>query len=139
MSSHSSSLNGEVDCDWAGVMNKLEAVKVLETRLAAIEREHHDELAGEDTRSETDARAEAKALAAVYDFLKDCKISHRQSLLRILERYLRRKSSIERGDAPIIQGVEGMQRNGLGDYQTGERRLGGKPCLAALLGLSFWR
>jgi hypothetical protein len=90
-------------------MNKLEAVKVLETRLAAIEREHHDELAGEDTRSETDARAEAKALAAVYDFLKDCKIPHRQSLLRILERYLRRKSSIERGDAPIIQGVEGSR------------------------------
>ena len=51
--SHSSSLNGEVDRDWAGVMNKLEAVKVLETRLAAIEREHHDELA------DTDARAEA--------------------------------------------------------------------------------
>ena len=53
MPSHSSSLNGEVDRDWAGVMNKLEAVKVLETRLAAIEREHHDELA------DTDARAEA--------------------------------------------------------------------------------
>lgn len=87
-------------------MNKLEAIKVLETRLAAIERERDDELAGEDTRSETDAMAEAKALAATYDFLKDCKIAHRQSLLRILERYLRRKSSIERGDAPIIQGVE---------------------------------
>ncbi|MGH9693220.1 MAG: hypothetical protein ACRD5Z_03680 [Bryobacteraceae bacterium] len=86
-------------------MNKLEAVKVLETRLAAIEQEHHVELAGEDARSETDARAEAKALAAVYDFLKDRKIPHRQALLRILERYLRRKSSIERGDAPIIQGV----------------------------------
>ena len=111
-------------------MNKLEAVKVLETSLAAIEREHHDELAGEDTRSETDARAEAKALAAVYDFLKDCKISHRQSLLRILERYLRRKSSIERGDAPIVQGVEGSREMELGDYQTGERRLGGQtlPC-----------
>ena len=91
-------------------MNKLEAIKVLETRLAAIEREQHDELAGEDTRSDTDARAEAKALAALYDFLKDCKIiPHRQSLLRILERYLRRKSSIERGDAPIIQGVEGSR------------------------------
>ena len=109
MSSHSSSLNVEVDRDWAGVMNKLEAIKVLETRLAAIEREHHYELAGEDTMSDTDARAEAKALAAVYDFLKDCKIPHRQSLLRILERYLRRKSSIERGDAPIIQSVEGSR------------------------------
>jgi hypothetical protein len=46
----------------------------LETRLAAIELEHHDELAGEDTRSDTDARAEAKALAAVYDFLRDYRI-----------------------------------------------------------------
>ena len=90
-------------------MHKLEAIKFLEARLAAIERQHHDELANEDNRSEADARAEAKALAAVYDFLKDCKISHRQSLLRILERYLRRKSSTGRGDAPIIQGVEGSR------------------------------
>jgi hypothetical protein len=103
------SLNGEVDRDLADVMNKLEAVKVLETRLAAIEREHHDELAGEEASREADARAEAKALAAAYDFLKDCKISHRQSLLRVLERYLRRKSSIEQGAAPIIQGVEGSR------------------------------
>ena len=120
-------------------MNKLEAVKVLETRLAAIEREHHDELAGEDTRSETDARAEAKALAAVYDFLKDCNISHRQSLLRILERYLRRKFEHRTRRCSYHPGRRRKQRNGLGDYQTGERRLGGKPCLAALLGLSFWR
>jgi hypothetical protein len=73
------------------MMHKLEAIKFLEARLADIEREHYDELASEDTRNEADARAEAKALAAVYDFLKDCKISHRQSLLRILERYVRRK------------------------------------------------
>src|SRR6476469_1324998 len=91
----------------AVVMHKLEALKFLEARLAAIEREHDDELASEDTRSEADARAEAKALAATYDFLKDCKIPHRQALLRVLERYLRRKSSAGRGDAPIIQGVEG--------------------------------
>ena len=75
------------------VMRKLEAIKFLEERLAAIEREYYDELASENTRGEAGARAEAKALAAVYDFLKYCKISHRQSLLRILERYLRRKSS----------------------------------------------
>jgi hypothetical protein len=80
----------------AVVMHKLEAIKFLEARLAAIEREHADELASEDTRSDADSRAEAKALAAIYDFLKDCKISQRQSLLRILERYLRRKSSTER-------------------------------------------
>ena len=83
-------------------MLKLEAIKFLEARLAGIEQEHSDELASEDTRSEVDARAEAKALAAVYDFLMDCKISHRQSLLRILESYLRRKSSAGREDAPII-------------------------------------
>jgi hypothetical protein len=106
--SYSASFSGEVARDRVGVMDKLEAIKVLETRMAAIEREHDDELAGADTRSDTDAR-EAKALAATYDFLKDCKIAHRQSLLRILERYLRRKSSIERGDAPIIQGVEGSR------------------------------
>jgi hypothetical protein len=91
----------------AVVMHKLEAIKFLEARLAAIEREHNDELASEGTRSEADARAEAKTLAATYDFLKDCKIPHRQSLFRVLERYLRRKSSAGRGDAPIIQGVEG--------------------------------
>jgi len=103
-------------------MNKLEAVKVLETRLAAIEREHDDELAGEDTRSETDARAEAKALAAAYDFLKDCKISHRQSLLRILERYLRRKSSIEQGEAPIVQGGEGSREEGSREMDSATMR-----------------
>jgi hypothetical protein len=97
----------------AVVMHKLEAIKFLEAGLAAIERQHHDELASENTRSEADARAEAKALAAVYDFLKDCKISHRQSLIRILERYLRRKSSAGRGDAPIIQGVEGSRGTSL--------------------------
>ena len=96
----------------AVAMHKLEAIKFLEARLAAIEQEYHDELANEDTRSEADARAEAKALAALYDFLKECKISHRQSLLRILERYLRRKSSTGRGDAPIIQGVEGSSGMG---------------------------
>ena len=57
-------------------MHKLEAIKFLEARLAAIERDHNDELASEGTRSEADARAEAKALAATYDFLKDCKIPH---------------------------------------------------------------
>ena len=96
----------------AVVMHKLEAIKFLEARLAGIEQEHNDELANEDTRSEADARAEAKALAALYDFLKECKISHRQSLLRILERYLRRKSSTGRGDALPIQNVEGSSGAG---------------------------
>ena len=91
-------------------MHKLEAIKVLEAKLAAIEREHHAEFAGdEDMRDQTDAKAEARALAAVFDFLKDCKISHRDSLLRILERYLRRKSTAGRGrDAPATQGAKGI-------------------------------
>ena len=91
-------------------MHKLEAIKILEAKLAAIEQEHHAEFAGdEDMRDQTDAKAEARALAAVFDFLKDCKISHRDSLLRILERYLRRKSIAGRGrDTPAMQGAKGI-------------------------------
>jgi len=91
-------------------MHKLEAIRILEAKLAAFEREHHAEFASdEDMRDQTDAKAEAKALAAVFDFLKDCKISHRDSLLRILERYLRRKSTAGRGrDAPAMQGAKGI-------------------------------
>ena len=92
------------------MMHKLEAIKVLDTKLAAIEQEHHAEFAGdEDMRNQADAKAEAKALGAVFDFLKDCKISHRDSLLRILERYLRRKSTAGRGrDAPATQGAKAI-------------------------------
>jgi hypothetical protein len=91
-------------------MHKLEAIKILEVKLAAIEQEHHAEFAGnEDMMDQADAKAEAKALAAVFDFLKDCKISHRDSLLRILERYLRRKPTAGRGrDAPATQGAKGI-------------------------------
>jgi hypothetical protein len=88
-------------------MHKLEAIKILESKLAAIEQEHHAEFAGdENIMDQADAKAEAKALAAVFDFLRDCKISHRDSLLRILEHYLRRKSSggLKR-EAPIMEGA----------------------------------
>ena len=75
-------------------MHKLEALQVLKTKLAAIEQEHHTECAdNEQAREPIDAKAEASALAAVFDFLRDCKISHTDSLLRILERYLRQKSN----------------------------------------------
>jgi hypothetical protein len=74
-------------------MNKSEALRILEAKLASIEREHDAELSDdEDDREPIDAKAEARTLAAVFDFLRDCKISHTASLLRILERYLRRKS-----------------------------------------------
>jgi hypothetical protein len=91
-------------------MHKLEAIKILEAKLAAIEREHRTEFAGdEDMRDQAESTAEAKALAALFDFLKDCKIIHSDSLLRILERYLRRKSTAGRGhDAPAIQGAKSI-------------------------------
>ena len=75
-------------------MHKLEALRILEVKLAAIEQEHRAELAdSEGAREQIDAKAEARMLAAVFDFLRDCKISHTASLLRILERYLRPKSN----------------------------------------------
>ena len=75
-------------------MHKLEALRILEVKLAAIEQEHRAELAdSEGAREPIDAKAEARTLAAVFDFLRDCKISHTVSLLRILERYLRPKSN----------------------------------------------
>ena len=78
----------------ADVMHKLEALQILKTKLAAIEQEHHAECAdNEQARESIDAKAEARALAAVFDFLRDCKISHTDSLLRILERYLRPNSN----------------------------------------------
>jgi hypothetical protein len=74
-----------------GVMKKLEALQILEAKLGAVEQEHRAEFAGNnDTLGQADAKAEAKALAAVFDFLRDCKISQTDSLLRILERYLRK-------------------------------------------------
>ena len=62
-------------------MHKLEALRILEVKLAAIEQEHRAELAdSEGAREPIDAKAEARALAAVFDFLRDCKISHTDSL-----------------------------------------------------------
>jgi hypothetical protein len=74
-------------------MHKLEALRILEVKLAAIEQEHRAELAdSEGAREPIDAKAEARSLARVFDFLRDCKI-HTASLLRVLERYLRPKSN----------------------------------------------
>ena len=40
------------------MMHKLEAIKILEAKLAAIQREHHAEFASdEDMRDQTDAKA----------------------------------------------------------------------------------
>lgn len=51
-------------------MHRLEALRILEAKLAAIEEEHHAEFAeNEDLREPIDAKAEARALAAVFDLL----------------------------------------------------------------------
>jgi hypothetical protein len=72
------------------VMHKLEAMRILEAKLKSIQEERHAELAeSEDLRSAIDAKAEAQALSAVFDFLKTCKIAPSNSLLRIFRRYLR--------------------------------------------------
>jgi hypothetical protein len=79
------------------VMKERERLWALEAKLAIVEQDRHGELAeNEGDREPIDAKAEARALAAVFDFLRDCKISHTDSLLRILERYLRPKASQQR-------------------------------------------
>lgn len=71
-------------------MQKLEALRLLEVKLTAIEQDHETELeAKEDLRDEIDARAEARALTAVLDFLENCKVKPSASLLRLFRRYLR--------------------------------------------------
>jgi hypothetical protein len=77
----------------------LEALRLLEAKLATIEQDHETELAqNEDLREEVDARAEARALTAVFDFLENCKITPTDSLLRMFRRYLR-----SAGHQPIVQ------------------------------------
>jgi len=71
-------------------MQTLEALGILKAKLAAIDQEHDAEVANSDApREAIDAKAEAQALSAVFDFLKDCKIALPDSLLRIFRRYLR--------------------------------------------------
>jgi hypothetical protein len=79
-------------------MHRLQALRILEAKLRSIEEERHAELAeNEDLREAIDAKAEAQALTAVFDFLKNCKIAPSDSLLRIFKRYLR----ISRTQTPI--------------------------------------
>jgi hypothetical protein len=77
-------------CCVVAVMQKLEALRLLEAKLATVEQDHEAELArNEDLREEVDARAEARALTAVFDFLENCRITPTDSLLRLFRRYLR--------------------------------------------------
>ena len=72
------------------VMHKLEALLILEAKLKSVEEERQVELAeNENLRDTIDAKAEARALSAVLEYLKSCKIVPSNSLLRIFKRYLR--------------------------------------------------
>jgi hypothetical protein len=71
-------------------MQTLDAVRILKNRLAAIDQEHDAEFAVQESEREAlDSKAEAQALSAIFDFLKECKITLPDSLLRIFNRYLR--------------------------------------------------
>jgi hypothetical protein len=71
-------------------MRKEDALKILQAKLAEIEQDHDLELGGQDEpREPVDAKAEARALTAIFDFLEHCKIVPTESLLRVFRRYLR--------------------------------------------------
>jgi hypothetical protein len=79
----------EAKCCVVAVMQRLEALRLLEVKLAAIEQDHEAELAeNEDLREQVDAKAEARALTAIFDFLQNCKLAPTDSLLRVFRRYL---------------------------------------------------
>jgi hypothetical protein len=70
-------------------MRKEDALKILQAKLAEIEQDHDLELEGEEEpREPIDAKAEARALTAIFDFLQNCKIAPTESLLRVFRRYL---------------------------------------------------
>jgi hypothetical protein len=81
---------GSAGTAWVDAMQTVEALQILKIKLAAIDQEHDAECAEHEAQREAiDAKAEAQALSAVFDFLKDCKIALPHSLLRIFRRYLR--------------------------------------------------
>jgi hypothetical protein len=74
-------------------MRKEDALKILQAKLAEIEQDHDLELEDQDEpREPVDAKAEARALTAIFDFLQHCKIVPTESLLRVFRRYLRTKT-----------------------------------------------
>jgi hypothetical protein len=53
-------------------MQTVEALRILKTRLAEIDQDHDAEFAVRDSHREAiDAKAEAQALSAIFDFLKE--------------------------------------------------------------------
>jgi len=79
-------------------MQRLEALRLLEAKLATIEQDREAELTQGGLRDEVDARAEARALGAVFDFLEHCKLAPTGSLLRLFKRYLRGAKGEERAE-----------------------------------------
>jgi hypothetical protein len=68
---------------------KEDALKILQAKLAEIEQDHDLELEDEDEpREPINAKAEARTVTAIFDFLQDCKIVPTESLLRVFRRYL---------------------------------------------------
>jgi hypothetical protein len=81
-------------------MRSQDALRILQAKLAAIEQEHQAELEeNEGLREPIDAKAEARALTAVLDFLQNCKIAPGESLLRLFRRYLR----VGKNQAPLTE------------------------------------
>ncbi len=88
---------------FVGVMRKEDALKILQAKLVEIEQEHDSELAGEALPETVDAKAEARALGAVFDYLQNCKLTPTESLIRVFRRYLRgpkARTPAEEGRAP---------------------------------------
>ena len=79
-------------------MHRLEALRILEAKLAAIEEDQAECAENEDSRP-IDAKAEARALAAVFDFLNNCKIAPTDSLLRIFSAICVHRGTILRWQA----------------------------------------
>jgi hypothetical protein len=72
-----------------------EGLRILQGKLADIEDEHDAELAANETLQDSiDAKAEARALTAVFDFLQTFKIAPTESLLRMFRRYLHASNGI---------------------------------------------
>ena len=80
-------------------MRTLEALRILEAKLAAIEQEHQAELEGQGLREKIDAKTEARALTAILDFLENCKIKRGATLLRLFRRNLHAGRDQARGSA----------------------------------------
>ena len=92
-------------------MQTLEALRILRTKLSAIDQEHDALFAVYASEREAiDSKAEAQALSAIFDFLKQCKITLPDSLLHIFRRYL----STSKHEIPITRHKARARRHSSG-------------------------